>query len=345
MGLIRLWLALCVAGAHANMFILAPKKVGYWPVLTGYIGGAFSVVLFFIISGFLISTVLRTKYSVGWSGTRDFYFRRASRILVLYWPLAALCLLFSPLAISRWDATSLVDRILSLTLLGADWGLLFGYPPTIHINGLQQSWSLGVEMTFYLFAPLVLRLPWLVALTFVASALVRAWMVSRYGFDITWTYRFIPSVFLFFLLGHIAVMAAARWPILAEPSVGFVFLFLSYGTLYLSFPLVWDSISFWIVVVLFSAALPGVFAATKDMALMNRLGDLSYPIYLVHLLVIQAAIALDIMSTIKSPNTVVLTIMGASLLAGAIAHYCLEAPLASAIPSMLKGKRAPISAS
>ena len=57
---------------------------------------------------------------------------------------------------------------------------------------------------------------------------------------------------------------------------------MTYGGSYASF----DTPRFWVSVLLFSVAVPGLFEATKNVRWMNALGDLSYPVYLVHTMVL-----------------------------------------------------------
>ena len=47
-----------------------------------------------------------------------------------------------------------------------------------------------------------------------------------------------------------------------------------------------DSLRFWLCVLLFVAILPSLFEATKNSTVLNALGDLSYPLYLIHIAVL-----------------------------------------------------------
>jgi peptidoglycan/LPS O-acetylase OafA/YrhL len=109
------------------------------------------------------------------------------------------------------------------------------------------------------------------------------------GFQGVWTYLFIGSTFGFFMLGHLVCLAPRRWPMLTSPKGGLAltvcaFAAMTYGGDYTYF----DSFRFWLAVLLFTLALPGLFEATKGVRWMNWLGDLSYPVYLVHSLVLVA---------------------------------------------------------
>ena len=74
MGLLRLYLALCVVQYHGLDFA-AP-----WATL---FDGREAVQLFYMLSGFYISMILCEKYH-GAAGVRVFYLKRVLRILPLY---------------------------------------------------------------------------------------------------------------------------------------------------------------------------------------------------------------------------------------------------------------------
>ncbi len=105
--------------------------------------------LFFVLSGFLITGILLdTKSRPDYY--RRFYFRRALRILPLYYAVLLLLLIVS--------RTGLVHRPISLAFLALSFIYLsnvvrlFGVPP--HYGVL---WSLAVEEHFYLLWPLVVH--------------------------------------------------------------------------------------------------------------------------------------------------------------------------------------------
>ena len=151
----------------------------------------------------------------------------------------------------------------------------------------MQAWTLGAELTFYLLAPLFVRSWRTGAVMLVASFGLRAFFVFRYGtgLDDIWTYAFAGTTFGFFMLGHLACLSGRH---LAKPWLGVVltvgsFAVMAFGGSYASFD---TPRNFWISVLLFSLAVPGLFEATKGVRWINALGDLSYPIYLVHTMVL-----------------------------------------------------------
>jgi peptidoglycan/LPS O-acetylase OafA/YrhL len=115
----------------------------------------------------------------------------------------------------------------------------------------------------------------------IFSAAVRLSFVFVYGFDVTWTYHFFPSTVMFFIIGHLARLIGERFPIVKRSGVGLLalaMLFSIFGALTQQ----WDNWQFYASILLFALALPGIFEATKHSKWSERLGDLSYPMYLTH---------------------------------------------------------------
>jgi peptidoglycan/LPS O-acetylase OafA/YrhL len=184
----------------------------------------------------------------------------------------------------------MVDKITALLPFGLDWMVAFSAYPAFHwdspMPGMNHAWTLGAELTFYILAPWLLRSRWPVVIAFLLSVATRVWFVHAMGHDDRWTYMFAPSTFLFFLLGHFVQSASQHMGWLRRGRVGAGLLLVS-----ILFQMVprytdWDSLRFWIATLAFALSLPGVFHGTKNVRLSNMLGELSYPIYLVHSLVL-----------------------------------------------------------
>jgi peptidoglycan/LPS O-acetylase OafA/YrhL len=63
MGAIRLFLAVAVLQSHIRSEILAPNDIAIDNRIVLGVNGGYSVMLFFVVSGFLMSFVLDTKYN------------------------------------------------------------------------------------------------------------------------------------------------------------------------------------------------------------------------------------------------------------------------------------------
>lgn len=279
MGAIRLFLALSVTIAHtANLIFPSVGPAG--ENLTG-VGGGQAVMLFFILSGFLISYVLEARYA---DDVLSFYRSRFLRIFPLWWFVLGVLVAIG--FVGPWLSGSSIDKLLTVVLFGTDWRIAFTTFPEPYVSVFPRQvdlgWSLGVEVAFYVFAPLLLR-PKIALVAFATSITLRgiiAYNVVEGGS--AWhclIYYFFPTLLPFFLAGHLARKLYHSLNI--NPYLGLVFLPISYYYLAAANGSV-ASPSFYEGATCFAFALPAVFATTKNNALMNRCGDLTYPLYLIH---------------------------------------------------------------
>ena len=142
-----------------------PRLEGTW-LYYGSLWGWAGVNLFFVLSGFLITSILlesrdRPHYF------RNFYARRALRIWPVYLLVLAVCYLNAPWFIGPgiWDAVKTAPWWAYLLFLQNLFH--FSLPPAI-----SQTWSLAIEEQYYfLWAPVVrfLRRPWMLAGLLVAA--------------------------------------------------------------------------------------------------------------------------------------------------------------------------------
>lgn len=143
-------------------------------------GGIFGVDIFFVLSGFLITTILlEEQASRGTFSLRNFYIRRALRLL----PALVLVLTFSALYVLllKPDSVNFGFREIGLSALYiSNFALIDG----ASLGMLTATWSLAVEEQFYTIWPLALialrglsrrALLWLVIAGAIASAGFRLW--------------------------------------------------------------------------------------------------------------------------------------------------------------------------
>lgn len=122
-------------------------------------GGFVGVDIFFVISGFLITSILIKDIQAGEFSLKNFYERRARRILPA---LFLVCLL--SFAVGAWLLLPFDFNDFSQSLLAT-----LGFASNIHFYGdigyfagpadfkpLLHTWSLAVEEQFYIFFPLIL---------------------------------------------------------------------------------------------------------------------------------------------------------------------------------------------
>lgn len=131
----------------------------YWP--TALPGGFVGVDVFFVISGFLITShVIREIDETGRLRLRRFWLRRAARLLPSALTVVATVSLVAPLVLPVIDRDQTAVQQLSSVLLVQNWALLLqsvdyltaGAAPT----ALEHYWSLSAEEQFYALWPLAL---------------------------------------------------------------------------------------------------------------------------------------------------------------------------------------------
>lgn len=127
----------------------------------GFSGGFVGVDVFFVISGFLITGIIANGIAQGTFRFADFYVRRARRLFPALFTTAVLsfltaCVLFSPQHLERFGGA------LVHTLLGTSnfffWSESDYFDADAVLKPLLHTWSLSVEVQFYLVWPGLLYL-------------------------------------------------------------------------------------------------------------------------------------------------------------------------------------------
>lgn len=301
MGSIRTLYALAVVFAHS------------WPYGMVSVGGKNAVQLFYIISGFLISYVLLESNSYG--DLRSFYINRYLRLYPTYCFVAVITFIFyltikNPVFFGIYKtAPNLADALLiitNLTLFGQDLVMFSGvvhnefafvsdYNATdvVLYKGLlvPQAWSLGIELMFYLIAPFLLPRRKLIFLMLGIAFAIRAYLVLvGLHYKDPWTYRFFPAEISFFLLGALShqlllplykTYFKRRLNVLVICATCFL-IFLSCAFPYIPVKSMYKSAVFFSVFIFF---LPFAFIFQGKYRVDNWVGNLSYPIYIGHMLI------------------------------------------------------------
>jgi peptidoglycan/LPS O-acetylase OafA/YrhL len=123
--------------------------------LKDLVPGGFGVTVFFLLSGYLITTLLRMEFEKkGSIDLRAFYIRRAFRILpLLYITLAfAIFLRVTHQTGGEIHATAIISQVLHWS----NYYLIYRAPEAV-VGGTIVLWSLAVEEHFYLLFPVVYR--------------------------------------------------------------------------------------------------------------------------------------------------------------------------------------------
>lgn len=140
--------------AIAVLFVVAYHYGATWLP-----GGFIGVDVFFVISGFLITGIIRKQMEAGTFSFLDFYARRARRILPALLVMLALTLFAGWFLLAPATYESLGMQA-TLAAVGASnfyfWRLIDYFTPTADTHALLHTWSLGVEEQFYLVIPAML---------------------------------------------------------------------------------------------------------------------------------------------------------------------------------------------
>jgi peptidoglycan/LPS O-acetylase OafA/YrhL len=168
--------------------------------LPDLIPGGFGVTVFFFLSGYLITTLMRMEWeALGTVSLKQFYLRRALRILPPFYLTLALATGAAALGVLPGGFS--FSAVLAQALHAANfWIILHGYPG--QPGGTGVYWSLAVEEHFYLVFPLVfiaLR-RWVhthggrATILYVMCAAILAWrMVLVYGLDASLDRTYVAS--------------------------------------------------------------------------------------------------------------------------------------------------------
>lgn len=305
-------------GTLRTIFAIAVVFGHSWPNGMVFVGGRNAVQLFYVISGFLISYVLVEKKA--YAKIRDFYINRYLRLYPVYFCVAFLTIVATTLLSSISTETSSffsvyvnapisADILLVLSnifILGQDWVMFSGVEnntlvfakdffnsEVVLYRGLivPQAWTLGVELSFYLIAPFVLPRIRILYLLLALSLGLRIYLISTgLGLNDPWTYRFFPTELALFLLGALAhqkLLPYYRRVITKRLDIysnAATYLLIIFSILYFLIPVK----ELWRAIFLFTAfilLIPLTFIFQNRYRIDNWIGNLSYPIYIGHLLV------------------------------------------------------------
>lgn len=163
-------------------------------------GGFVGVDIFFVISGYLITTIIISELSEGKFSIINFYERRARRILPALFFVMLICLpfswfLFSPLYFKDFGQSLIAVSTFSSNILF--WSESGYFENSSELKPLLHTWSLAIEEQYYIIFPFFLMIVW--------------------SLGIKWILIFLTLIFLLSL-------GISEWGALYHPNAAFYFL-------------------------------------------------------------------------------------------------------------------------
>jgi peptidoglycan/LPS O-acetylase OafA/YrhL len=317
-------------------------------------GGNFGVDIFFVLSGFLITTLLveewRRRGSISLLG---FYLRRGLRLLPAFLTLLIACAVYVRVFGSAEQVAAYDREIAVAACYVANW-------PSLHHVGMSvlgHTWSLSVEEQFYLLWPVLLygmlraglrprRLVVLVCAGILASAVLRAALFSSRpppGLERTFLiWRLYmgldtraDALLVGCLVGLLAgwdLLPRSRWflaalkggTLVAAAGLGYVLLYscLEHHLFYYG---LFTGVAFLVAVLLarLLVAPARLLTPVLESAPLVAVGRISYALYLFHIPVIHW---LRPWRPGAPSPTETLLIVVLSFTAAALSYYCIERP-------------------
>ncbi len=356
MGIIRIIFALAVLLEHANYVAKIALNDSAGVIL---VGSQNAVKGFYIISGFLISYILVEKKT--YSNLKNFYLSRYFRLYPIYFIIAFLSFFSHFFYYFLFKNDSFFNTYFSATIFAnillvfsnififfQDWlfflgiennGLVFMKEyfksETLLYKGLlvPQAWTLGLELTFYLIAPFILFKKRIILCMLALSVCLKAYFMHiKLGSNDPWSYRFFPLELSLFLIGSLSHQILTpfikkiinkRINTYSKISTALLLIF----TIFYSFIPIEEEIKKFILFALLVLLMPLLFLFQNNNKIDHYIGNLSYPIYICHILVINSLLFIFNIFNIKDSYFFIFLSTIITIIASIIFNKTISAPI------------------
>jgi len=122
-------------------------------------GGFIGVDIFFVISGYLITTIIYKEINAGTFSFSYFYERRIRRIFPALFFVSFICIPFAWFWLAAIEYKRFSESLATINIFSSNilfWSQGGYFSPNTALKPLLHTWSLAVEEQFYIFFPLLL---------------------------------------------------------------------------------------------------------------------------------------------------------------------------------------------
>ncbi|MFQ3217660.1 acyltransferase family protein, partial [Paraperlucidibaca sp.] len=144
-------------------------------------GGFVGVDIFFVISGYLISTIIISELQNEKFSIVNFYERRARRILPALFFVMLSCIPFAYFWLTPSDLKDFAQSLISVSVFSSNilfWRESGYFDAAAELKPLLHTWSLAVEEQYYVIFPLFLMAFWGGGKRLIVTLLTIAFLVS-----------------------------------------------------------------------------------------------------------------------------------------------------------------------
>jgi len=182
-------------------------------------GGFVGVDVFFVISGYLITTIILSEKEQGIFSLVNFYERRARRILPALFLVMFVSLPFAWMWLMPSDMRDYSQSLMAVSTFVSNilfwketgyWGAGNEFKPLLH------TWSLAVEEQYYVLFPLFLMLMWQFRKSWILSSFLLTAVLSLWAAQWGATHHPVANFFL---------LPTRGWELAIGASIAFYFLY------------------------------------------------------------------------------------------------------------------------
>ena len=221
-------------------------------------GGFVGVDVFFVISGYLITTIIISEMAEEKFSIVNFYERRARRILPALFFVMAVCLPFAWLLLVPSDLLEFGHSLIAVSTFSSNflfWSEAGYFAGPAELKPLLHTWSLAVEEQYYILFPIFILLTWRLGIKWVLFILSFIFMLSL-GVSQWGAYK-IPSA-------NFYLLPTRGWELLVGVFIAFYLKYNTYIKSYLANQLLsllgFSMITYSIVVFNESTPFPSLYA-------------------------------------------------------------------------------------